>query len=97
MGARIVERFSDTYTEISPSGAGLRIWARGAVPANFGGLVSLNPYQAVDLRKQEFATIPILEVITQTFEFVETNCTMRLRPIRPLNRVPCRRIGTQLT
>src|SRR5439155_18697623 len=33
----IVERFSDTYMEISPSGKGLKIWARGSVPANLGG------------------------------------------------------------
>jgi primase-polymerase (primpol)-like protein len=32
----IVERFADTYTEISPSGCGLKIWARGAIPANLG-------------------------------------------------------------
>ena len=34
----IVERFSDTYLEISPSGAGLKIWARGSVPANLAGV-----------------------------------------------------------
>jgi hypothetical protein len=33
----IVERFGDTYTEISPSGVGLKIWLRGAVPANLAG------------------------------------------------------------
>jgi hypothetical protein len=33
----IVERFGDTYMEISPSGAGLKIWARGSVPANLAG------------------------------------------------------------
>jgi hypothetical protein len=33
----IVERFSDTYMEISPSGAGLKIWARGSIPANLAG------------------------------------------------------------
>jgi hypothetical protein len=30
----IVERFGDTYMEISPSGSGLKIWARGSVPGN---------------------------------------------------------------
>lgn len=35
---RIVERFSDTYMEISPSGSGLKIWARGKVPANLPGV-----------------------------------------------------------
>jgi primase-polymerase (primpol)-like protein len=34
----IVERFSDTYMEISPSGAGLKIWARGSVRANLAGV-----------------------------------------------------------
>jgi hypothetical protein len=34
----IVERFSDTYTEISPSGAGIKIWARGSIPANLAGV-----------------------------------------------------------
>lgn len=33
----IVERFSDTYMEISPSGSGIKIWVRGRVPANLGG------------------------------------------------------------
>jgi primase-polymerase (primpol)-like protein len=34
----IVERFSDTYTEVSPSGKGLKIWARGSLPANLPGV-----------------------------------------------------------
>jgi primase-polymerase (primpol)-like protein len=34
----IVERFGDTYMEISPSGAGLRIWIRGSVPASLPGV-----------------------------------------------------------
>lgn len=34
----IVERFSDTYVEISPSGQGLKIWARGDLPANVAGV-----------------------------------------------------------
>jgi primase-polymerase (primpol)-like protein len=34
----IVERFSDSYIEISPSGAGLKIWVRGSVPANLAGV-----------------------------------------------------------
>lgn len=32
--AGVVERFSDTYVEVSPSGGGLKIWARGSIPAN---------------------------------------------------------------
>lgn len=34
----VVERFSDTYIEISPSGRGLKIWAKGALPANVPGV-----------------------------------------------------------
>jgi len=34
----IVERFSDTYMETSPSGRGLKIWARGSLPANLPGV-----------------------------------------------------------
>jgi primase-polymerase (primpol)-like protein len=33
----IVERFSDTYMEVSPSGLGVKIWARGSLPANLPG------------------------------------------------------------
>jgi primase-polymerase (primpol)-like protein len=33
----MIERFSDTYTEISPSGRGLKIWVRGALPKTFLG------------------------------------------------------------
>lgn len=29
----VVERFSDTYCEVSPSGTGLKIWARGKLPS----------------------------------------------------------------
>lgn len=32
----ILERFADTYTEISPSGNGVKIWCRGRVPADTG-------------------------------------------------------------
>ena len=34
----IVERFNDTYMEISPGGRGLKIWARGCVPSNLPGV-----------------------------------------------------------
>jgi putative DNA primase/helicase len=34
----IVERFSDTYMEISPSGLGLKIWVRGSLPTNLAGV-----------------------------------------------------------
>lgn len=33
----ILERFCDTYMEISPSRSGIKIWIRGNVPANLGG------------------------------------------------------------
>jgi len=36
--AGVVERFADTYSEISPSGRGLKIWARGSLPANLPGV-----------------------------------------------------------
>lgn len=34
----ICQRFSDTYSEISPSGRGIKIWARGSLPANLPGV-----------------------------------------------------------
>jgi primase-polymerase (primpol)-like protein len=34
----IIERFADTYMEISPSGTGVKIWARGSLPANLPGV-----------------------------------------------------------
>src|SRR5690349_895111 len=34
----IVERFSDTYMEISPSCQGLKIWLSGSLPANVPGV-----------------------------------------------------------
>jgi len=34
----IVERFGDSYQEISPSGEGLKIWIRGSLPANLPGV-----------------------------------------------------------
>jgi hypothetical protein len=33
-----VERLSDTYMEVSPSGNGVKIWVRGSLPANLGGV-----------------------------------------------------------
>jgi len=32
----IVERFADTYCEVSPSGRGLKMWCRGKLPTNVG-------------------------------------------------------------
>ena len=34
----IVERFSDTYIEISPSGLGMKIWTKGQLPGNVAGV-----------------------------------------------------------
>jgi primase-polymerase (primpol)-like protein len=34
----LVERFSDTYMEVSPSGQGLKIWTKGRLPANLSGV-----------------------------------------------------------
>jgi putative DNA primase/helicase len=36
--AGVVERFSDCYCEVSPSGAGLKIFCRGDLPANLPGV-----------------------------------------------------------
>jgi hypothetical protein len=34
----LIERFYDTYMEISPSGTGVKIWARGSIPENIPGV-----------------------------------------------------------
>jgi len=34
----VIDRFSDTYMEISPSSTGIKIWARGTLPANVPGV-----------------------------------------------------------
>ena len=34
----VVERFYDTYMEVSPGGAGVKIWARGELPENVPGV-----------------------------------------------------------
>jgi hypothetical protein len=34
----VIHRFADTYMEISPSGRGVKIWARGNLPANVPGV-----------------------------------------------------------
>jgi hypothetical protein len=34
----VVARFADTYMEVSPSDHGLKIWARGSLPANLPGV-----------------------------------------------------------
>jgi hypothetical protein len=34
----VVERFGDSYQEVSPSLQGLKIWVRGALPANVSGV-----------------------------------------------------------
>jgi putative DNA primase/helicase len=33
-GRGIIGRFADTYMEISPSGSGVKFWARGSLPVN---------------------------------------------------------------
>jgi len=38
VASRIIERFADTYIEISPSGQGLKIWAKGRLPTNVPGV-----------------------------------------------------------
>jgi putative DNA primase/helicase len=36
--SQLLYRFADTYSEISPSGNGIKIWARGELPANLPGV-----------------------------------------------------------
>jgi hypothetical protein len=42
---RIVERFADTYAEISPSGKGLKFWAKGCLPGGAGAVFPLGDGQ----------------------------------------------------
>jgi Primase C terminal 1 (PriCT-1) len=51
----IVARFCDTYTEISPSGIGLKLFARGRLPANVGRVIIRNgkePVGAIEMYSQ---------------------------------------------
>jgi primase-polymerase (primpol)-like protein len=48
-GRGIVGRFADTYTEISPSGTGLKIWARGSLPANLPSVRVANGDGSIEL------------------------------------------------
>jgi len=52
----IIERFADTYMEISPSGHGLKIWAKGQLPAAVGK-VAFQDGAAIEMydRKRYFA------------------------------------------
>jgi len=34
----VIDRFADTYMEVSPSGVGVKIWARGQIPSNVPGI-----------------------------------------------------------
>lgn len=36
--SKLLYRLADTYSEISPSGKGIKIWARGELPANLPGI-----------------------------------------------------------
>jgi primase-polymerase (primpol)-like protein len=51
----IVERFADTYIEVSPSGRGLKMWARGELPANLPGVPVGDGTIEIYSRKRYFA------------------------------------------
>ena len=53
----IVERFSDTYIEISPSGVGLKIWARGSLPANLPGVTVMGGGQVELYNHSRYFTV----------------------------------------
>jgi primase-polymerase (primpol)-like protein len=62
----VVERFSDTYMEVSPSGRGLKIWARGSIPANLskvtvgdGGIELYNHARYFTFTGQRFRGAPL--------------------------------------
>lgn len=62
----IVGRFADTYMEVSPSGEGLKIWARGSLPANVakvavgdGGIEMYNHARYFTVTGQTFRGAPL--------------------------------------
>jgi hypothetical protein len=44
-----VEKFSDTYLEISPSGKGIKIWAKGSLPANLPKVRALGGIGGIEM------------------------------------------------
>jgi primase-polymerase (primpol)-like protein len=47
----IIERFSDTYIEISPSGFGIKIWCKGTLPAAVNAKVEDGAIEVYDRRR----------------------------------------------
>jgi len=76
----VVERFADTYCEISPSGSGLKIWCRGSLPTNVGKVaVGAEPFAAAYIEEagdsdyqviDGIAVIPIQGVLTKKESWV---------------------------
>ncbi len=98
----IVERFGDSYQEISPSGQGLKIWVRGSLPANLpgvqvvgGGQVELydhSRYFTVTGRVFRGAPMYIEDHVADLLHlyFSLTAGSMGSRPLQPLEggRIP---------
>jgi hypothetical protein len=96
----IVERFSDSYCEISPSGVGLKIWARGSLPSNVakvplgdGGieLYSHSRYFAVTVRAFRGAPLQVEDHAGDLLLLYERLTAGRQRwPLQPLRggRIP---------
>ena len=62
----MLERFGDTYMEVSPSGHGLKMWARGALPANLpkvivgsGGIEMYNHSRYFAFTGRRFRSAPL--------------------------------------
>jgi hypothetical protein len=53
----IVERFADSYQEISPSSEGLKIWVRGSLPANLPGVRVVGGGQVELCDRSRFFTV----------------------------------------
>jgi primase-polymerase (primpol)-like protein len=98
----MVERFADTYMEISPSGLGLKIWARGALPANMpkvavqgGGIEMYDHARYFTFTSGRFRGAP-LEVTEHAADILHlyarlTQSKRKTWPLQPLNggRIPC--------
>jgi hypothetical protein len=102
---RIVERFGDSYAEISPSGRGLKIWTRGSLPRNLAGVrVSGGQIEIYDHARYFTVTGRIfrdapLEVedhavdLRALFEFLTQRSNKGQGKLQSLNgaRIPCGR------
>jgi primase-polymerase (primpol)-like protein len=97
----IVERFADSYCEISPSGAGLKIWCRAELPANLPGvrvgdgsieMYSHARYFTVTGRVFRGAPLQVEEHAADVLHMYErlTSGKVKSWPLQPLNggRIP---------